>query len=197
MSRTEEISTDVKAVGAMADEARNRAEEALEYAQSQIELAYQHGWDGVAQSISITGEALEKLVAEISGTEGTCENAVKALDAISEQMSHNEVAEQLSLGRAELDTTHDSLQGTVELVDEASQGADQAEHQALSARLETIREELEQLSERVLQARTEIESEYEQADKMGQQGSQSDSKDESRRERTDPGDDDNGSDPKD
>lgn len=69
MSRTEEISSDVKAVSATADEVRTRAEEALEYARNEIEMAYEHGWDGVAQSINITGEALEKIVGELSGTE--------------------------------------------------------------------------------------------------------------------------------
>ena len=183
MSRTEEISSDVKAVSAAADETRNSAEEALEYARTEIEMAYEHGWDGVAQSINLAGEALEKIVAELSGTEGTCENATTTLDSISEQMSHNEVAAQLALTVTELEATHNSLQGTVELVEEAVQGAEQAEHEALAGRLHNLREEVEKLLERLLQSRTDAEAEHEQAEKMGQQEVKGGSK----RERNDDG----------
>lgn len=167
MSRTEEISSDVQAVGAAADEARTRAEETLEFARGEIETAYEHGWDGVGQSITITGEALEKVVEELNGSGGTFENATRTLETISEQMSHNEVAEQLALTATELDATHTAIQGTLELVDEAQQGSDQAEHQALSNRLSNLREELEKLAERIAQTRTETESEQELAEKMG------------------------------
>jgi archaellum component FlaC len=167
MSRTEEISTDVKAVGASADEARGRAEETLEYAREQIEMAFEHGWDGVAQSITIAGEALEKINEELANVQNTFENATRTLDAISEQMSSTEVAEQLALTLTELEATDQAFQGTVELVGEAVTGAEQADHQALAGRLHTLREDVERLSERLLQSRTDTESEQEQAEKMG------------------------------
>jgi archaellum component FlaC len=167
MSRTEEISTDVKAVGASADEARGHAEETLEYAREQIETAFEHGWDGVAQSITIAGEALEKIHEELANVQNTFENATRTLDAISEQMSSTEVAEQLALTLTELEATDQAFQGTVELVSEAVTGAEQAGHQALGARLHTLREDVERLSERLLQSRTDTESEQEQAEKMG------------------------------
>jgi len=169
MSRTEEISTDVQAVSAAAEEARSHAEETLEYAREQIEMAYEHGWDGVAQSVNIAGEALEKITGELAGTQATFENATKTLDAISEQMSSSEVAEQLALTLGEVDATDQALQGTVELVAEAAQGAEQADHQALAGRLATLREDLEKLSGRLAQSRTDLLSEQEQAEKMGKQ----------------------------
>ncbi|MCE0535622.1 hypothetical protein LWF15_08870 [Kineosporia rhizophila] len=176
MSRTEEISSDVKAVSAAADEARNRAEEALEYARGEIDLAHEHGWDGVGQSISIAGEALEKIVEELAGSGDVFENAARTLDVISERMSHNEVAEQLGLARAELDTGRDTFLGTAELINEALTGAEQAEHQALGTRLNNLREEVEKLSEQLQQHCAEIDSEQEQAQKMGQQEGEAESR---------------------
>ncbi len=167
MSRTEEISSDVKAVSAATAEARNRAEEALEFAKGEIDTAYEHGWDGVGQSITIAGEALEKVVEELAGTGSTFENVAKSLDAISDQMSHNEVAEQLALTMTEIDAGHETLQGTTQIVDEALTGADQAEHQSLGNRLHKLREEVEKLADRLLQSRADTESEHEQAEKMG------------------------------
>ncbi|GAB3239580.1 hypothetical protein [Kineosporia babensis] len=176
MSRTEEISSDVKAVSAAAEEVRNRAEEALEFARNEIDTAYEHGWDGVGQSINIAGEALEKIVEELDSTSGTFENVAKSLDAISEQMSHNEVAEQLALTMTEIDAGHETMQGTSELVEEALTGADQAEHQSLGTRLHKLREEVEKLAGQLQQSRSDIESEHEQAEKMGQQEADAEAK---------------------
>jgi len=176
MSRTEEISTDVKAVSAAADEAQDRAEETLEYTRDQIDKAYEHGWDGVAQSMSIAGEALERLTMELSGTQGSFENAAQTLDRISEQMSRGEVADHLSATLTELDATHEQFQGLTELVDEAVQGAEQAEHQALTRRLHKLREDVEKLTDRLTSSRSATQAEHEEAEKLGQQERDEDAK---------------------
>ncbi|MBT0772224.1 hypothetical protein KIH74_24985 [Kineosporia sp. J2-2] len=174
MSRTEEISTDVKAVSTAVDEARTRAEETLEYARGQIELSYEHGWDGVAQSISMAGEALEKISAEFDSAQTGFENATSTLDEINEQMSTTEVAEHLTLALSELEATQNVLEAAVALVDEAVQGAEQADHNALTSRLSGLREDIESLFERLARSRTDTEGEHEQAENMGEEKRQED-----------------------
>lgn len=185
MSRTEEISTDVQAVSAAADEALSRAEEILEYTREQIENAFEHGWDGVAQSMNVAGEALEKLTEELTSSQAGFENASATLDQISEQMSSTEVADLLSATLIELDSTHDQFQGLSELVDEAVQGAEQAEHQGLTSRLNKLREEVEKLADRLTTSRSATESEHEHAEKLGRQD-----QDDDRQRREDDEDDD-------
>ncbi|GAB6901733.1 hypothetical protein [Kineosporia succinea] len=169
MSRTEEISSDVKAVSAAVAESATHGDETLEYTRDQIELAYEHGWDGVAQSISIAGEALEKITGELSGLDDAFEGAVSTLDEINEQMSRSEVASHLTLSLTALDGSQDRLESTVSLVDEAMQGAQQAEHEALAHRLQALRDDIEGLFERLTQARADIEAEHEEAQRLGQQ----------------------------
>ncbi|GLY33109.1 hypothetical protein [Kineosporia sp. NBRC 101731] len=168
MSRTEEISSEVKAVNEAATEAGTRADEILEYAREQIEISVEHGWDGVGQSINIAGEALEKIAAELSGLDDAFESAASTLDEITEQMSRSEVAQHLSLSLTALEGTQETLENTVSLVDEAMQGAEQAEHEALANRLQLLRENVEGLFERLAQSRSDIEAEHEEAQNMGQ-----------------------------
>jgi chromosome segregation ATPase len=169
MSRTEEISTGVKAVETSAGEARFHAAETLEFAREQIEFAYSHGWGGVAESMTLASEPLENVTEQLTTAETSCETAHTTLDQISDQMSRSEVVAHLATALTELDTAHTAIEGSIPLVDEAIQGAEQADHESLTAQLQNLRSEVEELLGLLAQSRADTDTERQEAENLGQE----------------------------
>jgi hypothetical protein len=173
--RTAEISASVKAAGAGASEALSSAEQRLESARDKYETAAMHGWHGVAGNMELAAESLEGVVEQLTSAERAAQTTAGVLDEITDKMSSPEVAAHLVTASSELDTAHDAAEASTGLIDEAIGHCEAAGQESLPASLNNLRDEVVEIAERLLQCRTDVETERQEAENFAQQSDEDDS----------------------
>jgi hypothetical protein len=172
--RTAEISTSVKAAGAAASGALSRAEQRLESARNKCETAAMHGWDGVAGNMELAAESLEGVVEQLTSSEQATQTTAEVLDEITDKMSSPEVAAHLVTASNELDTAHGAAEASISLLDEAISHCEAAGQESLPAALNTLRDEVLEILERLLQCRNDVDAEQQEAENFAQQNDEED-----------------------
>ena len=173
--RTAEISASVKAAGAAAGEAGTRAEQCLESARTKYETAAMHGWGGVAGNMELAAESLEGVVEQLTNAEQAAQISSTVLDEITEKMSSPEVAAHLVTASSELDTGHGAAEASINLIDEAIGHCEAAGQESLPASLNGLREQVVEIVERVLQCRSDVDAEQQEAENFADQNDDEDS----------------------
>jgi hypothetical protein len=168
-TRTEEISSAVKAADEGMTEATAHAGQLAESARNKAETAAEHGWGGVASNMEQAVEHLEGVIAQLETAEQASQTAATVLDEITEQMSSPEVVEHLVTALGELDTTSGSLEAAVELTDEAITACQAAGQTSLPGAIQSLREEITAAHERAGQSRAEAEEERQHAENWSEE----------------------------
>jgi methyl-accepting chemotaxis protein len=163
-TKTEEISTAVKTVAEGVTEAFAHAERLLESARNKAEAAAMHGWGGVSGNMEMAAEHLEGVVEQLGGTQQACETASSVLDEITDKMSSPEVVEHLVTTLGEFDTATGTAAAAIALVDEAVTACEAAGQESLPVSLQNLREQVEEIHERLEQLRGETEAERQHAE---------------------------------
>ena len=167
--RTAEISASVTAAGAGTGEAATRAEQRLESARNKYETAALHGWNGVAANMELTAESLEGVVEQLTSAAQAAKTSASVLDEIAEQMSSPEVAAHLVTASGELDTAHGAAEASISLIDEAISHCAAAGQESLPASLNSLRDDVVQILERVRQCRDDVDAEQQEAENFADQ----------------------------
>ena len=163
-TRTEEISAAVRAAAEGVSEAFAHAARSLESARNKAETAAMHGWGGVSGNMEMAAEHLEGVVEQLGSSQQACETASSVLDEITDQMSSPEVVEHLVTTLGELDTASGTAEAAIALVDEAVSACEAAGQESLPVSLQNLREQVQEVQERLGQLRGDTEAERQHAE---------------------------------
>jgi flagellar hook-basal body complex protein FliE len=162
--RTAEISTSAKTVGADLGAASSRVARLLEFARDRSGSAAAHGWNGVAENMELGAESIEGVVQQLTTAEVELRTAAGVLDEITDKMSSPEVAAHLGTASGELGAAHGAVGASVALVDEAVGHCEAAGQQSLPASLNTLRDDLVEVVDRLSALRNEVDAEQQEAE---------------------------------
>ncbi len=126
MSRTAEVISGVEAVKAEAGHAREVGSAALERTGLLIEQAAAHGWFGLVRSMRGVREALEQTLADLDAAGGFADQTLAVLGAVTDQTSHDEVAEHLGTALASQDQIRTAIEATGAAAAHARQACERA-----------------------------------------------------------------------
>jgi|tagenome__1003787_1003787.scaffolds.fasta_scaffold20090075_1 hypothetical protein len=166
---TAELSAGVKAAGAGISEAVTWAEQRLESARNKYETAAMHGWDGVAGNMHQAAESLEGVVEQLTAAAQAAQTAGGVLDEIMDKMSSLEVAAHLVTASGELDTARGAAESSISLIDESITHCEAARQESLPVSLNSLRDDVAKLLERVRQCRDDVDAEQQEADSFANQ----------------------------
>jgi len=154
----------VKTVAEGLAETLAHTERSLESARSKAETAAIHGWGGVSANMELAAEHLEGVVEQLGSTQQACEIASSVLEAITDMMSSPEIVEHLVTTLGELNTATGTAEAAISLVDDAVTACEAAGQESLPVSLQNLREQGEEIHERLGRLRDDTDAERQHAE---------------------------------
>jgi SCP1.201-like deaminase len=159
-TRTAQISAVVISTVEAAGGVRDLAGTYLEFAQTQTETAYSHGWHGIGATMQQVSDHLEGFLELITSTEAAGRTAVSILGQTSEETTNTHLAAYLVAASAELNTAHEATEAAMGLLDDALTASQAVGQESLEAALNGLRDDLEFLREQTARSRSETDTEH-------------------------------------
>ena len=168
MTATAELVGKVQGVEAAINDGRTNADKALQRATLLTEQAAAHGWVGMVGSMQGAADALEQTIANFGRAGDAIGEALSALDAITEQMSQQQVTERLEQAITHLNSSQTALDAVTGSLDDARRAAEQAgSPEELMAMLQGVEDDTDDARRAVHDTKTATESERHEAVNWG------------------------------